>query len=868
MLDQTGSLWNSSMLKLFTFILLLQQFLCWNDCFVFTSAPSSTGKRFLDDYIEHYHPLVYNHHELNRNHYRYKRSLNSHILLSFNAFNRDFTLKLEKDDTIFAPDHVHQNRNGTREPVDTSFVYKGTVLGYSNSKVFGVIIAKLFRGEISIPNEPTYHIEPSTRFFSTKQPFHSVIYSEKDLNVDPYKERREKEQKELKFNKNIGSCANDDVHEWMKSVQLSVIKQNDRHKRETTSHSEGRSRYTRSANQNGKSSVRNRTCTLFLQSDPQLWEYMTVTLKYNPTQARDEILGLFVNHVNAVKSIYEDTNFTTYDGSSYFLGVSFVVQRTTIMTPKTENCNSGTNPSQFCSPNIDVSNFLNQNSLTSHDDFCLAYIFTYRDFNGGTLGLAWVGSPNTAAGGICERFQPFPEGTKKVDKSLNTGVVTLVNFRQRVPPKVSQLTFAHEVGHNFGSPHDKSVECAPYGSEEKDANDGNYIMYASATSGDKKHNSMFSPCSKDNITRVLDAVINSKNGKKNCFVHSTAAFCGNKLVEGDEQCDCGYEEDCINNKCCHYRGSKEGKQCTLKAGANCSETSGPCCDGFKCGFITDKLCHKEEEQGCTYNSSCDGKRATCPTPSFKKNETLCNHNSKICLDGHCIGSVCRRIKWEECFLTPPQNDENFDRELLCYVSCTKTGKECISSKDRDKVKLPENIQFHNLLKEINQNIDYAPLKLPAGSPCDNFRGYCDVFHRCRRVDAEGPLARLKNLIFNPETLQTIREWIIVHWWAVMLMCIGLVLFMAAFIKVCAVHTPSSNPRKPAARKLSLPSSRLQNRPMSSRHHVPPPPYPGDNYSGPHIGHGRGPRYDSQDYKGPKSKGGARGKMEMRNFSRS
>lgn len=53
----------------------------------------------------------------------------------------------------------------------------------------------------------------------------------------------------------------------------------------------------------------------------------------------------------------------------------------------------------------------------------------------------------------------------------------------------------------------------------------------------------------------------------------------------------------------------------------------------------------------------------------------------------------------------------------------------------------------------------------------------------------------------------------------MLMCIGLVLFMAAFIKVCAVHTPSSNPRKPAARKLSLPSSRLQNRPMSSRHHV-------------------------------------------------
>lgn len=29
----------------------------------------------------------------------------------------------------------------------------------------------------------------------------------------------------------------------------------------------------------------------------------------------------------------------------------------------------------------------------NHNAFCLAYVFTYRDFNGGTLGLAWVASP-------------------------------------------------------------------------------------------------------------------------------------------------------------------------------------------------------------------------------------------------------------------------------------------------------------------------------------------------------------------------------------------------------------------------------------------------------------------------------------------
>ena len=39
-----------------------------------------------------------------------------------------------------------------------------------------------------------------------------------------------------------------------------------------------------------------------------------------------------------------------------------------------------------------MSNFLNLHSLSDHEAFCLAYVFTYRDFTGGTLGLAWVAS--------------------------------------------------------------------------------------------------------------------------------------------------------------------------------------------------------------------------------------------------------------------------------------------------------------------------------------------------------------------------------------------------------------------------------------------------------------------------------------------
>lgn len=42
---------------------------------------------------------------------------------------------------------------------------------------------------------------------------------------------------------------------------------------------------------------------------------------------------------------------------------------------------------------MDVSNYLNLNSQRNHSAFCLAYALTYRDFVGGTLGLAWVASP-------------------------------------------------------------------------------------------------------------------------------------------------------------------------------------------------------------------------------------------------------------------------------------------------------------------------------------------------------------------------------------------------------------------------------------------------------------------------------------------
>ncbi len=57
-----------------------------------------------------------------------------------------------------------------------------------------------------------------------------------------------------------------------------------------------------------------------------------------------------------------------------------------------------------------------------------------------------------------------------------------------------------------------------------------------------------------------------------------------------------------------------------------------------------------------------------------------------------------------------------------------------------------------------------------------------MFLKCRQVDAEGPLVRLKNLLFNQETLLTIAQWVTEYWWAVLLMGVGFVILMASGIR--------------------------------------------------------------------------------------
>lgn len=83
----------------------------------------------------------------------------------------------------------------------------------------------------------------------------------------------------------------------------------------------------------------------------------------------------------------------------------------------------------------------------------------------------------------------------------------------------------------------------------------------------------------------------------------------------------------------------------------------------------------------------------------------------------------------------------------------------------------ENIFSLNALSYYRSSFEWntPPYDVPsahakAGTPCNNYNGYCDVFQRCREVDPSGPLATLRRLLLSDESIASLKKWIEDHWY--------------------------------------------------------------------------------------------------------
>lgn len=732
----------------------------------------------LSNHIRHFEPLFFNHHSFRDQHHRSKRSPKLDIRLEFAAHNRLFKLRMKRDTSVFSPDVAFESSSKGPISYDISNVLKGYIEDDEESSVEGLITSDgLFDGVITVRRGEEFFIEPASRYFDTLRDFHSVMYKLSDVefpkNRTCQSHRPLCQRKDTPAGSDSGrehasylhwasptSTAHGEAVRRRRSpggvdeepFEASIWREGDAVHYGRKEPLEPQAEQDSAAAALGIRSVqrtqwvageqlsknvvidpKKTTCMLYLQADH---------LFYKKMGSEEACIETMTRHVQKVNSIYRTTDFDQ-DGRSD--NISFLIKRIKVHTM------DALREQEYRFPgNYGVEKFLELFSEEDYDAFCLAYMFTYRDFEGGTLGLAWTGDLKNA-GGVCEKNGHYRGSLK----SLNTGIVTLLNYGKHVPPIVSHVTLAHEIGHNFGSPHDPKDDsmCTPGGEN------GNYIMFAHATSGDKRNNNRFSPCS----LKSINAVLNSKaRNTKGCFSEPQDAICGNEVVEAGEECDCGWEDDCMEPCCFPMRSNppRDEPPCRLRPNVVCSPSQGPCCTQ-DCVLKLGEKCR--DDNGCRSASYCDGDGPQCPSSTSKPNKTICNEEF-VCYMGECTGSICIAYGLQSCQCKRRPRDPV---TKACELCCRLPGDDstCKSSFEWN-----------------HPPYDVPDLYAKPGTPCDNYNGYCDVFQKCREVDPYGPLATLRKLLLSTESMVSLRRWVLDNWWGVLLLGLTVLVFLCVVVK--------------------------------------------------------------------------------------
>ncbi|XP_010778871.1 disintegrin and metalloproteinase domain-containing protein 17a isoform X2 [Notothenia coriiceps] len=524
----------------------------------------------------------------------------SHLerLVSFRALHRNFKLYLTTNIHLFTEDFkaVFVDEHGREEKYDVHLqnYFTGHVVGEENSRVQAHIEGDEFSAHI-LTDEVEYNVEPLWRFTDSPADGRLLVYRTDDI-------------------KNLSRIASPKVCGYVHAEANDLLPQTARRSwdgQEEVDQEKGfLHREKRQAHDHKKN-----TCPLLLVADYRFFESMgrgqeSVTLNY------------LIELIDRVDDIYRNT---TWDHEFIGYGVQIhqiIINKEPTKPPPEHNArwlhyNMKNSPEKE-KVVWDVKRLLEQFSSDIADNastVCLAHLFTYQDFDEGTLGLAYVApSKPQALGGLCPK--PYYPSNSVKPSYLNTGLTSTKNYGKTILTKEADLVTTHELGHNFGAEHDPDniPHCAP-----SDDHGGKFVMYPIAVSGDHVNNKRFSNCSKASVGKTL------RFKAPVCFKERNSKVCGNSRVEEGEECDPGLLH-LNDDRCC-------SADCKFKSGAKCSDRNSPCCSGckFKHAGIT---CQEPINATCKGISSCTGNSSQCPPPANAEDKMVCVDNGR-CLNGEC-----------------------------------------------------------------------------------------------------------------------------------------------------------------------------------------------------------------------------------------
>ncbi|XP_062983816.1 disintegrin and metalloproteinase domain-containing protein 30-like [Elgaria multicarinata webbii] len=182
------------------------------------------------------------------------------------------------------------------------------------------------------------------------------------------------------------------------------------------------------------------------------------------------------------------------------------------------------------------------------------------------------------------------------------------------------LNIAHQLGHSLGFGHDDAPEYAGHNCDCNCAQNGKCLMAASLS--DVKCHRL------SNCSRVIYHDLIRQPGKECLLNLPTGRFkpkiCGNGVIDENEECDCGLDEECRRHSCCQ-------KNCTIKQDIDC--IYGLCCE--KCKFLEEGTLCRAPVTECDLPEYCNGTSASCPADVHKQDGMPCG-TADTCYTGKCL----------------------------------------------------------------------------------------------------------------------------------------------------------------------------------------------------------------------------------------